>query len=166
MYENGCYDAAITDRGNYCAGNKHLYILMPSHVPLKTMTSSNKLDLCTKTHHSQLKWQRERGENLEWEGVIGSLASATTEEILCSIKNSLQQTGYWISTTRFTCWNKILFFTFSEVLASSRPWTIGTIRIKQRMSLDPSLSRMFDFGKVANYHPNGFELSNKELSPI
>lgn len=165
MDENGCPDAAITDRGNYGAGNKHLYILMPSHVPLKTMTSSNKLDLCTKTHHSQLRWQRERGDNLEWKGVIGSLASAPIEEILCSIKNSLQQTGCWISTTRFTCWNQVLFFTFSEVVASSRPWTIGT-RIKLRMSLDHSSSRMFDFWKVATYHPNGFELSNKELSPI
>ena len=158
--------ALMLHRGNYCAGNKHLHILMPSHVPLKTMTSSNKLNSRTKTHHSQLRWQRERGENLEWEGVTGSLASATTEEILCSIKNSLQQTGCWISTTKFTCWNKVLFFTFSEVLASSRPWTIGTIRIKHRMSLDHSSSRMFDLWKVANYHPNGFELSNKELSPI
>ena len=45
--------------------------LMPSHIPLKTTHSSSK------THHSQ---QRQRGagqDNLKWEGVIGSLTSAT-----------------------------------------------------------------------------------------
>ena len=48
-----------------------------------------------------------------------------------SMKKSLPQIGCWT----FTCWNKLLFFTFTEVLASQKLST-EAIRIEQRMWLD------------------------------
>ena len=50
-----------------------------------------------------------------------------------SVKNSLPQIGCWT----FTCWNKLLFFTFNEVLASHRLST-EAIRIEQCMWFDCS----------------------------
>ena len=105
---------------------------MPSHIPLKTITitslwihASRHIIVNTDDEHMDRKILCGKGS------LTHLLQSSNASHI--SMKNSLSQIGCWT----FTCWNKLLFFIFSEVLASQKLST-EAIRIEQCMWLDCS----------------------------
>ena len=77
IYKNGGSDAAFNNSGYYRGENKQLYWWMPSHEPLKTTNYSRKFGFTRQGTSKSTQTVKRTQENIEWEGVVGSLVAAT-----------------------------------------------------------------------------------------